>query len=54
MAKTPQHPGPEGFCTNICFGGNGLRTAFITLSGTGWVIAAPWPKPGLGLHAGPA
>lgn len=47
------HPAPEGFCTNICFGGDGLRTAFITLSGTGRVIAVPWPRAGLALHAGP-
>ncbi len=35
--------------TNICFGGPDLRTAYITLAGTGRLIAAPWPVPGLRL-----
>jgi len=35
--------------TNICFGGEGLRTAFITLSGTGRLVSAEWPRPGLAL-----
>jgi gluconolactonase len=41
---------PEGYCTNICFGGEGMRTAFITLSGYGRLIAVDWPRPGLTLH----
>jgi gluconolactonase len=44
------HPAPDAFCTNICFGGDGLRTAFITLSGTGRLIAVDWPRAGLALH----
>ena len=35
--------------TNICFGGPDLRTAFITLSGTGRLVACPWPRAGLAL-----
>lgn len=35
--------------TNICFGGEGLRTAFITLSGTGRLVSGEWPRPGLAL-----
>jgi gluconolactonase len=35
--------------TNICFGGEDLRTAFITLSGTGRLVAARWPRAGLAL-----
>lgn len=35
--------------TNLCFGGSGLRTAFITCSGTGTVVAVDWPRPGLAL-----
>jgi hypothetical protein len=27
-----------------------MRTAFITLSGTGRLIAVDWPRPGLPLH----
>jgi gluconolactonase len=40
---------PEGYCTNICFGGPDLRTAYITLSGYGRLIAVDWPRPGLPL-----
>jgi gluconolactonase len=44
------HQAPERYCTNICFGGEGMRTAFITLSGTGRLIAVDWPRPGLALN----
>lgn len=44
------HHAPEPYCTNICFGSDDLRTAFITLSGTGRVIAVDWPRAGLPLH----
>ncbi len=40
---------PDLFCTNICFGGADLRTAFITLSGTGRLVTMAWPDPGLRL-----
>jgi gluconolactonase len=40
---------PEGYCTNICFGGPDLRTAYITLSGYGQLFRAEWPRPGLRL-----
>lgn len=40
----------EGYCTNICFGGPDLQTAYITLSGYGTLIAVDWPRPGLPLH----
>lgn len=43
------HEAPEGYCTNICFGGPGLQTAYITLSGTGRLVAASWPRAGLAL-----
>jgi gluconolactonase len=36
--------------TNICFGGPDLRTAYVTLSNSGRLVAADWPRPGLGLH----
>ena len=47
-----QHvPLPDPFTTNICFGGPGQRTAFITLSATGRLIAIDdWPTPGLVLN----
>ena len=43
------HEAPEGYCTNICFGGADRRTAFITLSGYGQLFAARWPRAGLPL-----
>lgn len=39
----------EPYCTNICFGGEDMRTAYITLSGYGTLIAVDWPRPGLKL-----
>ena len=41
---------PERWVTNICFGGPDLRTAFVTLSSTGRLVAMPWDGPGLPLH----
>jgi len=35
--------------TNICFGGPDLRTAYITCSVTGRLVACRWPRPGLRL-----
>lgn len=46
-------PMPDPYCTNICFGGEGLRTAFVTLSSTGRVVSMPWPRPGLRLNFDP-
>lgn len=45
------HEAPEGYCTNLCFGGPDRRTAFITLSGYGELLAVPWPRAGLALAA---
>jgi len=36
--------------TNICFGGEDLRTAYITLSTTGRLVKMTWPRPGLALE----
>jgi gluconolactonase len=36
--------------TNIAFGGDALRTAYLTLSGSGRLVSAAWPTPGLRLH----
>ena len=38
--------------TNICFGGDDLDTAFVTLSGTGRLVSLPWPRPGLRMAFG--
>lgn len=35
--------------TNICFGGADLRTAYLTCSATGRLVATDWPRPGLAL-----
>lgn len=43
-------PLPDAMTTNICFGGPSLRTAYITLSSTGKLIAMEWPRPGLPLN----
>ncbi|MGH6613574.1 SMP-30/gluconolactonase/LRE family protein [Sphingomonas sp.] len=45
-------PTPDVFTTNICWGGPDLRTAYITLSGTGQLISMPWARPGLKLAYG--
>jgi gluconolactonase len=42
-------PMPDPMTTNVCFGGSDLRTAFVTLSGTGRIIAFEWPRSGLAL-----
>jgi gluconolactonase len=43
---------PERMPTNICFGGPGMMTAFITLSLTGKLAAMAWDEPGLVLPFG--
>jgi len=43
-------PMPDRVTTNICFGGEDLRTAFITLSSTGRLVSRPWPTAGLPLN----
>jgi gluconolactonase len=43
-------PMPDPLTTNICFGGDDLRTAYITLSATGRLVSTQWPRPGLRLN----
>jgi gluconolactonase len=40
----------DPYVTNICFGGNDLKTAFVTLSSTGRLIAFEWERPGAKLN----
>ena len=48
--ETVEHtPLPDLLVTNICFGGDDLRTAYCTLSGTGKLVAIEWPRRGLEL-----
>jgi gluconolactonase len=44
------HPMPDLMTTNICFGGPDLKTAFVTLSWTGRLVAVDWPVAGLRLN----
>jgi gluconolactonase len=41
---------PDILTTNICFGGEDLKTAYITLSSTGSLISIPWHCAGLPLN----
>jgi gluconolactonase len=43
-------PMPDLHTTNLCFGGEGLRTAYVTLSNSGRLVAVEWPRPGLALN----
>jgi gluconolactonase len=45
-----QIPTGDPVTTNIAFGGPELKTAFITLSGKGELVAMDWPRPGLPLN----
>jgi gluconolactonase len=40
----------DPYVTNICFGGPGLKTAFVTLSMTGKLVAFDWDGPGAKLN----
>jgi gluconolactonase len=40
---------PDPLVTNLCFAGPDRRTAFITMSGGGWLGEIEWPRPGLGV-----
>ena len=41
---------PDTYVTNIAFGGEDMRTAFVTLSQSGRVVKMRWPEPGLKLN----
>jgi len=43
---------PDPMTTNVCFGGDDLRTAYVTLSAGGRLVSTPWPRPGLKLNYG--
>ena len=45
--KVPQD---DVFVTNVCFGGDDYRTAFVTSSGRGLLYKMEWPRPGLQLN----
>jgi gluconolactonase len=41
---------PDPIVTNICFGGDDMRDAWVTASGTGKLYKCRWPRPGLRLN----
>lgn len=41
---------PDPFVTNICYGGEDMQDAWITLSGTGKLVKTRWPEAGLRLN----
>src|SRR5580692_1420093 len=45
-----QVPTGDRVTTNIAFGGPELKTAYITLSGKGELVAMDWARPGLALN----
>ena len=45
-----QVPLPDPLVTNVAFGGDGYRTAVVTLSATGRLAALDWPRAGLALN----
>jgi len=49
-ARIEHIPLPDVYTTNICFGGKDLRTAYVTLSLSGRLVALDWPRPGLKLN----
>ncbi len=49
--KVHHVPLADRFVTNLCFGGRDLRTVYVTLSGSGQLIAIDgWPTAGLRLN----
>lgn len=45
-------PVPDKMPTNVCFGGDDLSTAYITLSTTGRLLEVAWHEPGMPLPFG--
>ncbi|MCU1502340.1 MAG: gluconolactonase precursor [Ilumatobacteraceae bacterium] len=43
-------PEQDFFVTNVCFGGEGYRTAYVTSSGRGLLYSMTWPRAGLQLN----
>jgi gluconolactonase len=48
-SRSEHHPLPDSHVTNVAFGGPDRRTAFVTLAGTGRLVAVDWHEPGLEL-----
>ena len=48
--STEHFPFPDPIVTNICFGGEDMRDAWVTASATGKLYKCRWPRPGLKLN----
>jgi gluconolactonase len=48
-SKFEHTPLPDLLCTNICWGGRDMKTAYITMSSTGKLASCDWRSPGLRL-----
>jgi gluconolactonase len=48
--KAQLTPFPDTFVTNICFGGEDMKDAWITLSATGRLVRMRWDRAGLRLN----
>jgi gluconolactonase len=48
-ATIEHHPTGDLLTTNVCFGGEGMDTAYVTLSSSGKLVSMPWPRKGLRL-----
>jgi len=48
-SEVEHHATGDFVTTNICFGGDDLRTAYVTCASTGRLVSFPWPRPGLRL-----
>ena len=48
-SRIEHHTTGDLMTTNVCFGGDDLRTAYVTLSSTGRLVSFPWPRQGLRL-----
>lgn len=49
-ASVRHQPIPDLFTTNLCFGGPDMKTAYVTLSAGGSLLAVEWDQPGLRLN----
>src|SRR5262249_8353383 len=48
-SRVDQYKLPDRMVTNVCFGGDDLRTAYATLSLSGKLVSFEWPRAGHGL-----
>jgi gluconolactonase len=49
-SRVDQYTLPDMMVTNVCFGGQDMRTAFATLSMGGTLVSFEWPRAGLCLN----